>query len=92
MSSHLPPPEPDEALPLIRASELTQFSFCQRAWWLNTVKQIPPNNQAVLKHGTHIHHLHTRQVHAALRWRQAGFFLLVGGGLLLSVALILYFL
>lgn len=92
MPASQPLPEPDEALPLIRASELTQFSFCQRAWWLSNVKQIPGRNQAVLKHGTQIHRLHTKQVHAALRWRQASFFLLAGGGLLLSMALLLYFL
>lgn len=92
MSSHLPPPEPDNTLPLIHASELAQFSFCQRAWWLSNVKQIPSRNQAVLKHGTQIHRLHTKQVHTALRWRQASFFLLAGGGLLLGVALLLYFL
>ncbi|MBE7469003.1 MAG: hypothetical protein DPW09_27090 [Anaerolineae bacterium] len=92
MPTSYPLLEPDDALPLIRASELAQFSFCQRAWWLNTIKQIPPNNQAVLKHGTQIHRLHTRQVHSALRWRQASFFLLAGGGLLLGMTLLLYFL
>jgi hypothetical protein len=79
-------------LPLIRANELTQYSFCHRAWWLGTVKQVPANNQAALARGTQTHRHHSHQVQAALRWRQASFFLLGGGGLLLTVAVLWYFL
>lgn len=92
MSTLPPTPEPAENMPLIRASELTQYSFCQRAWWLGVVKQIPTHNQTALARGTQTHRQHSHQVRAALRWRQASFFLLVGGGLLLSVALAWYFL
>ena len=79
-------------LPMIRASELNQYSFCQRAWWLGTIKGIPSNNQAALTRGVQLHHSHENQVRAVLRWRQASFFLWGGGGLLLSIALFWYFL
>jgi hypothetical protein len=65
-----------EELPLIRASELAQYSFCRRAWWLGTVKRIPSNNQTTLTRGRGIHRHHASQVRIALRWRQASFFCL----------------
>lgn len=92
MSTSPPTPDPADSLPLIRASELNQYSFCHRAWWLGTVRRVPANNQAVLAHGIQIHRLHSHQVQVALRWRQASFFLLAGGGLLLGVALLCYLL
>ena len=90
MSANLPTTGPANNSPLIRASELSQYGFCHRAWWLSTVKQVSSNHQAALIRGTRIHRNHTDQVRAALRWRQASFFLLGGGGLLLSVALLWY--
>jgi hypothetical protein len=92
MSTPPSPPDPTDSLPLIRASELTQYSFCQRAWWLSTVKQVQVNNQAALVRGTQTHRHHSRHVQAALRWRQASFFLLGEGGFLLTVAVLWYFL
>lgn len=86
------PPAPAESLPLIRASELNQYSFCHRSWWLGTIKQIPANNQAVLAHGIQTHRHHSYQVRAALRWRQASVFLFAGGVILLAMALLGYFL
>jgi hypothetical protein len=76
-----------EDLPLIRASELAQYSFCRRAWWLGTIKGIPSGNQAALTRGGQIHRSHAHQVQTALRWHHASFFLLSGGGLLLIIVL-----
>ncbi|MCL4301894.1 MAG: hypothetical protein KJ077_39730 [Anaerolineae bacterium] len=92
MATPAPPPEPAGRLPLIRASELNQYSFCHRSWWLGTVKQIPANNQTVLAHGIQTHRHHSYQVRAALRWRQASVFLFAGGVILLAMALLGYFL
>ena len=68
----------DEA-PLIRASELAQYHFCQRAWWLASVKGYRPEDQTALVRGSQTHQRHTRQVRAALRWRRAGFWLIASG-------------
>jgi hypothetical protein len=92
MSTLAPPPDPADSLPLIRASELNQYSFCHRAWWLGTIKQVPANNQAVLAHGIQTHRLHSYQVRVALRWHQASFFLFCGGAILLGIALLWYLL
>ena len=59
-------------LPLIKASELAQYGFCQRAWWLGTVKGEPSANQPALTKGVQSHRSHADKVHAAFRWRYAG--------------------
>lgn len=75
-------------LPLIRASELAQFSFCQRAWWLTVAKGHQPHHQASLNQGVLTHNRHYQHVQTAQRWRYASFFLLGGGGLLLVVIIV----
>lgn len=72
--------------PLIRASELAQYSFCRRAWWLGTVKGLPSRSQAAMERGTRHHRQHGRQVNLARRWRQIGLVLLGSGLVGLLVA------
>ncbi len=79
-------------LTLIRANELTQYNFCHRAWWLSTVQGISSQNQATLARGVQTHRRHEGEIQAALRWRQASFFLFASGGLLLIMAALYYFL
>ena len=79
---------PPDQLPLIRASELAQYSFCHRAWWLGTVKGLPSRGQAALARGTRQHQHHERQVYAAGHWRRWGLILLGSGLLLLMGAVI----
>jgi len=76
----------DPPLPLIRASELGQYSFCQRAWWLGSVKGLPSANRASLNRGQRIHAQHARRVRATPYWRRAGLFFIGSGGLLLLLA------
>jgi hypothetical protein len=77
-------------LPLIRASELAQFSFCRRAWWLGVVKGLPSRQQATLERGIRTHRRHADQVQATIRWRQVSLFLWAGGILLLVVGLLTF--
>jgi hypothetical protein len=77
-----------EELPLIRASELAQYSFCHRAWWLGTVKGLPAQSQTRLARGVRHHERHERQVYAAGRWCRLGLILL-GSGLLFLVGAVL---
>ena len=79
--SSQPPGAPPE--PVIRASELAQYSFCQRAWWLGTVKGLPSQSQAALDRGTRLHQQHGRLVDTAGRWRRLGLVLLAGGFLIM---------
>ena len=57
---------------LIQASELAQYGFCQRAWWLGTVKGQTSANQVALNQGVQSHRSHADRVRAAFRWRYAG--------------------
>ena len=58
--------------PLIQASELAQYGFCQRAWWLGTVKGEPPVNRSAIAKGVETHRGHADKVRIAFRWRYAG--------------------
>lgn len=73
--------------PIIRASEIGQYVFCQRAWWLGTVKGYRPVNEAALDAGTQAHIRHGRRVAKSQRWQQVGYALVVLGGLLIVVVL-----
>jgi hypothetical protein len=68
--------------PVIRASEIGQYAYCRRAWWLGSVYGYTSANQRVLQAGERAHAQHGRMVSASLRWRQAGYILLVASGLL----------
>ncbi len=72
---------------IIRASEIGQYVFCHRAWWLGTVKGYRPVNETVLHAGTQVHLQHGRAVATSQRWSQIGYSLLVVGGLLGAIAL-----
>jgi hypothetical protein len=74
--------------PVIRASELTQYSFCHRAWWLGTIKGLRPTNQAALTRGTQMHRRHADSVRGALRWRYIGLALMGLGSFLLIITVV----
>jgi hypothetical protein len=78
----------DPAAPIIKASELAEFDYCRRAWWLRHVKKVSPVAMSpAIKRGRAHHTAHYGQVQmtAILQW--AGYLLLAGGvGLLLIVS------
>ncbi len=59
---------------VIRASELGQYAYCARAWWLQTIRGIPPANTRDLQQGeaTHRRHGQTVWLAGALRWAAIG--------------------
>ena len=66
----------------IRASEIGQYVFCPRAWWLSRVDGVVPSIQAPLRRGTRMHNRHGRQVFGAA-------FLNVAGWIILALAVII---
>ncbi len=72
-------------MPIIRASEIGEYVYCARAWWLRRVAGVEPEGQARREHGTQLHTRHGRAVtfSGALLW-VAGLLLLVG----ITVALV----
>ncbi|MCS7057254.1 MAG: hypothetical protein NZM18_13900 [Thermoflexales bacterium] len=47
---------------VIRASEIGQYAYCARAWWLSSVVGVPMTNAPELQHGTMMHRRHGRLV------------------------------
>jgi CRISPR/Cas system-associated exonuclease Cas4 (RecB family) len=50
---------------LIRASEVGEYVFCHRAWWLHMVEGLETENQERLGAGTRRHRRHGLRVAAA---------------------------
>jgi hypothetical protein len=65
--------------PVIRASEIGQYVFCQRAWWLGTVQGYQPVDDRLLAAGTQAHLQHGHAVARSRRWQQVGYLLLAMG-------------
>ena len=67
----------DRRDPVIRASELGQYAFCARAWWLGRVKGYRSTNVAAMRQGSWQHRLHGRSVERYHRLRRLAVALLV---------------
>ncbi len=50
----------------IRASEVGQYAFCPRAWWLGAVEGLPSAHQEEMEAGERAHRAHGRRARAAL--------------------------
>jgi hypothetical protein len=71
--------------PMIRASEVGEFVYCARAWWLHRVEGLEPAGRERRERGTLLHarHGHAVAVSSALIWAGAGLLLLALALLLL---------
>ncbi|MDH7489892.1 MAG: hypothetical protein QHH80_10340 [Anaerolineae bacterium] len=68
---------------VIRASEIGQFAYCPRAWYLGSVLGLPSANVADLVAGTETHRRHGRRVYLALVLQRVGIVLAALGTLAL---------
>ncbi len=68
---------------VIRASEIGQFAYCPRAWYLGSVLGLPSANVADLEAGTETHRRHGRKVYLALVLQRVGIALAALGALAL---------
>lgn len=73
---------------IIRASEIGQYEFCAKAWWLGSIDGVPPSNIRELQAGTAAHEQHGRQVQRASQLQIAAF-ALVGLGVVVLVLTLL---
>lgn len=70
---------------IIRASEIGEYAYCARAWWLRRVKGRSSANVASMQRGQARHRAHGRQVERYhLRQRLAIIVLLLAVALLLA--------
>jgi CRISPR/Cas system-associated exonuclease Cas4 (RecB family) len=51
-----------ERLPVIRASEIGEYVYCTRAWWLRRVAGLEPAGRERRELGTTLHRRHGRAV------------------------------
>jgi hypothetical protein len=73
---------------IIRASEIGQYDYCAKAWWLGSIEDVQPSNVRELQAGTAAHEQHSRRVNRAARMQQGAIGLLVMGVILLALFLI----
>ena len=60
----------------IRASEISNFVYCQRAWWLQRMRHVSPTNVRELQRGSQHHQQHGRLFTRAVWTRRLAYTLL----------------
>lgn len=65
---------------VIRASELGQYRYCARAWWLGQVMGYRSANVEAMRQGSKLHRAHGRRVvrYHRLRWLAVALLVLAG--------------
>jgi hypothetical protein len=70
---------------VVRASEIGQYAFCARAWWLQQVQNIASENVPAMTAGLAGHRAHGRSVVQAERLRELAFVLLTAAAVVAIV-------
>lgn len=60
----------------IKASEVVDYMYCRRAWWLQRTAELPSENVHELEAGSHYHQEHGRLVRRAVWARRLAYTLL----------------
>lgn len=63
--------------PFIMASELAQYAFCARSWWLDSVQGYPSSHKQEMLNGQSAHLAHGRIVGRHLRLQRVAYALLL---------------
>ena len=71
-----------------KASEIGEFVYCHRAWWLHHIQGFAPGNRAALDAGRARHAGHGAAVRRALWLRRAAIIAALAGAALLIAALL----
>lgn len=75
--------------PIIRASEIAQYDFCARAWWLGRVMGYRSTNLEAMQQGVARHRTHGRTVESYHRLRRFAVALLALAAVLIVAWLLL---
>jgi len=72
---------------IIRASEIGQYKYCAKAWWLGSVMGVPSANTRELAQGDMTHRRHGQGVWlaVALRWLAMGLIVLAAGAAIVAL-------
>jgi CRISPR/Cas system-associated exonuclease Cas4 (RecB family) len=74
---------------IVRASELGEYVYCARAWWLRHEQGVASRNLAALQSGSAAHDRHGRDVASAVTQRRLAFLLALVGVAVAIVAMVL---
>jgi hypothetical protein len=77
----------DESDRILRASELGQYSFCAKAWWLGSVEGAPSANVREMDAGQAAHERHGQAVQLSSWLGRAGWVCLAAGLFVLTLFL-----
>lgn len=69
------------------ASELAEYVYCRRAWWLHRIQGHDPHNTSALRRGQGAHSRHGLRVTVARGMMRAGRLLVAAGILLILIIL-----
>lgn len=73
---------------LVRASDLSAWAYCQRAWWLANVQGVPHQSPEQMERGRVVHAEHGREVARAARLQRIGLAIMVTAALIAVLALL----
>lgn len=59
--------------PWIRASEINDYVYCRRAWWLRRVRAVASTNVTQMRAGTDYHQRHGRLVEQSVWVRRLAY-------------------
>lgn len=74
---------------LVRASDISAWVYCNRAWWLARVQGVQHEQPQQLERGATAHKQHGRTVLAGERARALGLILIGGAALFVLFAIVL---
>ena len=75
---------------LVRASDLSAWAYCRRAWWLANVRGVPHGRPDLLERGKSVHARHGAVVRRASSLRKWAWITLLAGALLLAATVLLW--
>ncbi|MEZ4770396.1 MAG: hypothetical protein R2844_18465 [Caldilineales bacterium] len=75
--------------PVIRASELGEYVYCARSWWLKRAQGVQSRNKAALRSGAAAHDRHGRGVATVQTQRRLATLLLAAALLVLFAAVLM---
>jgi hypothetical protein len=70
---------------IMRASELGQYSFCAKAWWLGSVVGVPSANVREMDAGASAHEQHGQTVQLSVWLSRVGIACLILGLVLMAL-------
>ena len=73
---------------VIRASEIGQYTYCARAWWLEQIQGLESTNVREMAHGEQAHAAHGELVAGYHRTRRLAYMLLLLAALIGALLLV----